>query len=205
LLETPFTKAKRKAVLEDTTEEDNIYDNDENAHRALDVSRGTDRPVTALADPFTPQRQPLERTGKVAKTSNISTPSQQFTERLKGNATSLPTPPSMKQTSLGNTTASNLQDFSALDVSPTPIRSSDRSSPTLTRESSKEESDLTKTILETLRSDNIKLKASTEMQLRHEIELKLDVDNTTLRRYKETISKWGKRIDELEDIVDKLT
>lgn len=60
-------------------------------------------------------------------------------------------------------------------------------------------------VLELIRSDNLELKVSTEMQLRHEIGLKLDVSETKLRRSKETISELRKRIDELETMVLHLT
>lgn len=42
------------------------------------------------------------------------------------------------------------------------------------------ESDLTTTVLELIRSDNLKLKASTEVQLRHQIGMKSDVGETKI-------------------------
>jgi hypothetical protein len=52
-----------------------------------------------------------------------------------------------------------------------------------------EELDPTTTILELIRTDCAKLKASTEMRLRHEIGLTLDVGDTKLRRRDVTISE----------------
>ena len=69
----------------------------------------------------------------------------------------------------------------------------------------KGDSDLTTTVLELIRSENIELKASTEMQMRHEIGLRLDVDGTKVRRYEETIRELRKRLDEMETMVLHLT
>ena len=65
--------------------------------------------------------------------------------------------------------------------------------------------DLSTIVLELIRSDNPELKASTEIQLRHEIDLRLDVSETKLRRYKETITELRKRLDEMETMVLYLT
>lgn len=66
-------------------------------------------------------------------------------------------------------------------------------------------SDLAMAVVEIVRADHPKLKVSTEMLLRHEIGLKLDVDETKLRRYEGTISELRKRVDELETMIDHLT
>jgi hypothetical protein len=89
---------------------------------------------------------------------------------------------------------------SQLDTSPTPGRFNDR-----TNLNPDGESDLTTTVLELIRSDNPKLKASTELQLRHKIGMKLDVGETKLRRSEETISALRNRLDEMETTVLHLT
>jgi len=61
------------------------------------------------------------------------------------------------------------------------------------------------TVLELIRSDNLKLKASTEVQLRHKIGMKLDVGETKLQRYEETISELCNRLDGMETTVLHLT
>ncbi len=63
------------------------------------------------------------------------------------------------------------------------------------------ESGLNMIVLKLIRSENLKLKASTEMQLRHEIDLELDLGATKEQRHKDTISKLCRRIDELETMV----
>jgi hypothetical protein len=83
---------------------------------------------------------------------------------------------------------------------PTPGRFNDR-----TNLNPDEESDLTMTVLELIRSDNPKLKAFTELQLRHKIGTKLDVGETKLWRYEETISALRNRLDEMETTVLHLT
>ena len=80
---------------------------------------------------------------------------------------------------------SQLQLLQSADTSPTPGRFYDRTSLY-----GNGESDLATAILELLRSDNLKLKASTEVQVRHEIGLALDVGETKLRRYEETIQNF---------------
>jgi hypothetical protein len=87
-----------------------------------------------------------------------------------------------------------------LDTSPTPGRFSDMAGLSFPREP-----DLTTTVLELVRADCPKLKASTEMQLRHEIGLASDLGETKLRRYEGTIAELSRRVDELETIVLNLT
>jgi hypothetical protein len=62
--------------------------------------------------------------------------------------------------------------------------------------------DLTTIVLELIRSDNPE---PNEVQLRHEIDLRLDVSETKLRRYEETITELRKRLDEMETMVLHLT
>jgi len=58
--------------------------------------------------------------------------------------------------------------------------------------------DLIIIVLELIRSDNPELN---KVQLRYEIDLRLDISETKLRRYKETITELYKRLDEIETIV----
>jgi hypothetical protein len=100
-----------------------------------------------------------------------------------------------------NNAPSLQRSLQSLDISPTPAgRFNDRTGLSL-----EEPPDLATAILELIRSDGLDLKASTEMQIRHEIGLRLDVDETKLRRYEETISEQRKRLDELETAVLRLT
>jgi hypothetical protein len=58
--------------------------------------------------------------------------------------------------------------------------------------------DLTTRVLKLLREENYEVKGSTELQLRHKIELELDLSSTKLRSCERTISRMSKRINELE-------
>jgi hypothetical protein len=188
LPETPFTKAKRKRVLDD---------NVDSYSRNLDGNRG---PTMTLEDPFARSSQPSEHARKVARTSTLLTPGQHFTQRLKSRTVSLPTPGSRDHMSADNMTASQPRLLHSRNTSPTPGQFNNKASPNL-----EEKSDLTTTVLELIRSDNLELKASTELQLRHEIGLKLDVGRTKVRRYEETITELRKRLDEVETMVLHLT
>ena len=145
-------------------------------------------------------RQPSEHTRKAARTSTISAPGQPFIERLKGGTLPLPTPNSRDHIASSNTMASQPRLLQQLDTSPTPGRFNDPAALNPLGES-----DLTETVLELIRADHPQLKASTELQLRHEIGLTLDVSETKLRRYEATISELRKRVDELETMVFHLT
>ncbi|KAF8861862.1 hypothetical protein BDZ45DRAFT_243823 [Acephala macrosclerotiorum] len=87
--ETPVTKAKRKREPREAKHHDNQggYCN-----QNLDGNRGSIQSTTVTDDPFTQSRQPSEYATKAAKTSTLSTPGQRFTERLKSQTISLPTP-----------------------------------------------------------------------------------------------------------------
>ena len=86
------------------------------------------------------------------------------------------------------------------ETSPTPARFND--SGILNPE---EESDLAAKVLDLVRADFPNLKASTELEIRHEIGLALDMGETKLRRYEVTIRELMKRVDELETMVWNLT
>jgi hypothetical protein len=174
LPETPFTKAKRKAVSRDL------------------------QPTIVLDDPFTYSSRSSDGERKAARTSTLSTPGQHFIQKLKSHAVSLPTPDSREDISASTNTISQPRLWQG--ISPVPGLPSEKIS-----FDTEGDSDLTMSVLELIGSDNLELKVSTEMQLRHEIGLKLDVSETNLRRSKETISELRKRIDELETMVLHLT
>jgi hypothetical protein len=154
LPETPWTKSKRKRVVpRDITNHDDDNDDDD---RNLDGNGGSVQPTTALDDPFTHSRQPSEHTRKAAKTCALSTPGQPFAERLKSCTVSLPTPNSRDHISADNIAASQPRLLQSPNTSPTPGRFNDTTS--LNPDG---ESDLSTTVLELIRSDNLELKAST--------------------------------------------
>jgi hypothetical protein len=153
-----------------------------------------------LQDPFTYSRQPSDRTIHAAKESTLSTPRNDFMERLNGRTISLPTPNSRDHASVSNSMACRSQPLESPAASPMPNRFNDKAS--LSREGG---IDLTTTVLELIRSEKIELQASTQMQLCHEIGLKVDVDQAKLRRYEATISELRKRLDELETMILHLT
>ena len=95
--------------------------------------------------------------------------------------------------------ASQRQLLPSRTTSPTPGRFNDRGSL-----NPKGESDLITTVLELIRSDSLALKASAELQLRHEIGLVLDVGRTKIGRYQETITELHKRLNEVETMVPHL-
>jgi hypothetical protein len=194
ILETPFTKAKRKAASRD------IPKQDDNDNQDVAGEGGAGRPTVAMDDPFTYPRLPVEYERKAARTSTISTPGQKFAERLKTGTESFPTPQSRDPNSSSSVMVSEAQLMQARDTSPTPARFNHTA--TL---NPKGESDLIATVLDLIRADNLKLKGSTEMQIRHEIGLALDLGETKLRRHEGTISELYKRIDELETMILHLT
>jgi hypothetical protein len=193
-IETPFTKAKRKAAPRDITH--NEVKDDTNP-RNLDANEGPLQPLSALGDPFAYSPQSLDRTGKAARTSAITTPGQQFAERLKDCIISSPTPKSRDHLPPTETIGFQPQQR---ETSPTPGRFNDRASLHLERES-----DLATKVLDLIRADNPGLKGSTELQIRHEIGLALDMGETKLRRHDAEISDLRKRVDELETMVELLT
>lgn len=64
---------------------------------------------------------------------------------------------------------------------------------------------LTTRVVRLLRDEKYPLKVSTELQIRHEIDLELDLYAAKVRRYEETIYKQSKKIDELETLASHLT
>ena len=193
---SPYTRSKRKMISRDT----NCDDNGNCGNQNLDRSEDSLQPTMVPDDPFMPPRQDPEHTRKVARTGTLSTPGQRFTERLESCTVSAMTPPATQDhQSASNNMASRSRLVQSLAMSPTPGQHNDTTDLGLG-----EESDLTTTILDLIRSDNLGLKVSTEMRLRHAIGLKLDVSEIKLRRYRETISELYKRLHELEAVVQQV-
>lgn len=67
------------------------------------------------------------------------------------------------------------------------------------------EAALTSKILALLKEQNVVLKGSVQMQLRHEIELEIELREAKVRVFEGTIRRQNGRIDELESIVLNLT
>ena len=182
-LSTSLTKAKRKREPTEATEHlenDNLHDWN---------LGGTERSSQTIV-----AQDILSR--KSARVSNLIASARRFAGTLGSLTGSLPTP-DLREHRVGITnTGSEQRPLQLLDTSPTPGPFKDAASLVLEKESG-----LTTTVLKLIRSDNLELKASTEMQLRHEIDLELDLGAARLQRQKETISKLYKRADELEAMV----
>jgi hypothetical protein len=61
------------------------------------------------------------------------------------------------------------------------------------------------TVLKLIRSDNLKFKTFIKLQLRHKNGMKLDVNETKLRRYEETIFAPRNRLNKIEITILHLT
>jgi len=124
---------------------------------------------------------------KAAKTTSFSTPRQTVPEKLRSAAQSLQTPRSGKQP-MGIVSASG-------------SRILDGTSPTLgllqheIGLGNERRSNLTTTILDLIDSENIQLKESTMLKICHKIDLELDRNEATVRRYEKTISQLSRRND----------
>lgn len=181
ILETSFTKAKVKGMLRGVPDHN---DSGDYSNHNLNGNKDSLGSTFATDDPFTHSSQLPEYARKAARTSLFATSGRSFTERQENRTASLSTPNSRDRMTSTNRTTSQLQLLQSADTSPTSGRFYDRTSLY-----GNGESDLATAILELIRSDNLKLKASTEVQVRHEIGLALDVSETKLRRYEETISE----------------
>jgi hypothetical protein len=185
-IETPFTKAKRRKVTIDATKSNKYND-------VIDQS------ATGSRDPFRTAGAQETPPGKAVQIPVFSTSVQRFAEKLKIGTDPLPTSGPEHKLASGNANSTD-QLAEILGTSPTSARSKGLASFGLELESS-----LASTVLELIRSDNVELKPSTEIQIRHEIDLVVDLGNTKVQRYQETISKLHERVDELEQIVLHLT
>ena len=140
---------------------------------------------------------------RVAKRIRFESPSgeESLGERLQGATTGLPTPLTDFQPT-SRASASYLRHSSSSPIDEEKGKSKLLDPIVFEGERN---SDLVTSILELLRSEGVAIKGSLELQIRHEIDLELDVSAARDKRYRSTISKQGKRIDELESIVELLT
>ena len=183
--ETPWTKAKRKPVSRE------VSDENENGNGGPSNRKVDDGDVFDAGDEG---RESPSR--KAAKTNEFATPGgQTFTERLKEVALST-TDSGGKGKAIATEPAIPIQ---AENTSSPPIRSKDAL--TLSRGGM----DLASRVIKLLRDEKVVMKESTELLIRHEIDLDSDLNTAKIRRLEETVSKMSKRIDELETLVSQLT
>ncbi len=176
-LRTPWTIAKRKPVSIE------VSDEDENGGPSNRSSDGDELPE--FEDIDSPSR-------KMPKITRFSTPGKTFGEGTKNAAASLPTPDTGNQL-VGVATSSR-------------SRLPNRTSPPPQLEhaiilNNERESNLTAAVIKLIRSEGIEMKESTEIQIRHEIDMELRLNETKERSYKGTISKLSARLDQLENMV----
>lgn len=179
-VETPFTKAKRRRKEPADSSKEGASDavvNEQNNARTND-------PFTAPAEPETPN--------KGARASDLSTPTSRFAQKLKINGS--PLYPTIADLS----SFDNYMEHASRPSDTSPILAHDRPGvPAALREGS----DLTSTVLDLIRAENVDLKPSTKIQIRHEIDLVVDVGKAKVQRYEETIQKLHERIEELEKLI----
>lgn len=182
--ETPWTKSKKKLVFREVSDEN---ENGGPSDRVGDDGEVFDEGHEGMESP----------SNRAAKRQRFSTQSSQhFNEELRETAL----PPTPDTLGKGKGKAIETAPILAVNTSPTPSPSKDVPNPARGRME-----DLTTKVMELLREEKLKLKMSTELLLRHEIDLQLELNATKVRQYEETISKLSQRIDELENIVELLT
>ena len=181
--ETPWTKAKRKPVSREVSDEN---ENGGPSNRKMNDGEVFDGGEEGMESP----------SRKAAKTNRFSRPGgQTFNERLKEAV--LPTPDSGGK---GKGKA----------IEPAPIQA-ENTPFTLGRSKDAPDSDrggmedLTTNVLKLLRDEKVDLKESTELQIRHKIDIELALNAAKVRGYEETVSKLSKRLDELETMLSYLT
>ncbi|MCJ1436343.1 hypothetical protein MMC27_005721 [Xylographa pallens] len=190
LSQTPlnlFPTAKRKTMSDKTPNNDSDKDPRD---RTLEGDEGSSQ-TTINAD--SPPR-------KVVRTSPRLTPTRDPPEVVERGGTSLPTPYSRDRRPATSHSLVGLRRRQLRDTSPTPgrifIATNSITNP------GEEDSDLTTRVMDLIRSDNLELKATTEMQLQHEIDLELDLSKAKMRRYENTIYTLYERLNDLEKEVE---
>lgn len=178
-IETPFTKAKRRRQAP----------TDATKYSPSGAINGDS--ATGINDPFVTPVAP-QTPNKAARTSNLATPTQRFAEKLRIGLS----PP--RASDLDLIPISNHAEHAPVPLGPSPISTRDKLA---VNAGLRQESSLTSTVFDLIRSDNVELKPSTEIQIRHEIDLVVDVGKAKVQRYEETIYKLHERIDELEKLV----
>jgi hypothetical protein len=180
--ETPFTKAKKRKAPTDAAKEGEID--------------GIDRQNSAVdKDPFFTPKAP-DTPSNATRAFTLTTPTQRFAEKLRIGVSPLSAPNLFPIPATNNSEPTT----EGLEASPMQDRAKRKAESEFETDSS-----LTSTVLNLLRSDNIVLKPSTEIQIRHEIDLVVDIGKAKIQRYEETISKLHERVDELERMILILT
>ena len=183
--ETPWTKAKRKPVSREVP--------DENENGGPSNRKGDDGEVFAGGDDVeieTPSRKSVKIDGFSSPGALTFNAALTFNERLRN--VSAPTLDSHGDQGKGQA------EITIPTPSPPP------KNPPHPSRAGRGERDLMTTVLRLLRDEKISLKESTELQIRHEIDLELDLTAAKVRRYEETISKLSRRLDELETMLSHL-
>lgn len=124
---------------------------------------------------------------KAAKTNSLSTPGGRKSRRVA-------LPPTPETLDRGKRKAVEAAPVEEANTSPTTRPPKD--SPT-TR-TGQQVSDLTTRVMNLLREENLDLKGSTELLIRHEIDEELDLNATKVKSRERTISRMAEKIDELE-------
>lgn len=150
---------------------------------------------------------------KARKANRLSRPGQTFNDQMSTTG-GLPTPDTGKQNDNGGAIRLPIHSMSP---SPTP-----RLHPAIKREPAtrlepaarldpainlhrERRSNLASEVIRLLRSEEVELKESTELMIRHEIELETDLHDAKVNRYEASISRMSDRLDELEELVVHLT
>ena len=183
----PFATAKRKTMSDKTPNDDS--DKDTRA-RTLEGDEGSSQ-STINAD--SPPRKVVRKAPHLAPTRDVP-------EEVEHGGTLLPTPHSRDRQPASNHSFAELRRRQLRDTSPTPGRIFIGTNSIINP--GDEDSDLTTRVMDLIRSDNLELKVATEMQLRHEIDLELDLSKAKMRRYENTIYTLYERLDNLEKEVE---
>lgn len=127
---------------------------------------------------------------KVVKTEEASTSwGQPFIERLREAAALPPTPGTLdKEKGRAVEVSQAHEGYVSRAVNPSMALATQRETP-----------DLTNRILTLLREENHELRESTELLVRHEIDLEVHLNATRVRNYEKTILQMAERIDKLEN------
>lgn len=196
-MQTPWTKATTKRKIGGNVELD---DTEDYPPQNLEGNQGSLDSTIRIGDPFTNSGETPNRARKAARTPIPSTPSRQFTQRLKRCRAPSPTPSSQDHLAVVNSIIAQPQrPQSVLTSSSTPCGTTSRIGV-----SGDQESDLTTAVLELIHSEGLELSVSTELKLRHKIGLVLDVGQAKLRRYEETISELHRKLNDQEQGSEKV-
>ncbi|MCJ1380565.1 hypothetical protein MMC17_003673 [Xylographa soralifera] len=178
--QNPFASTKRTMMSNETPDVDTEKDSRDTT---LDGDEGSSQGTINADGP----------TRKRVRISSRLSPPRNLPEGMESGGTFLPTPTSRESRAASRHSLAEARLRQLRDTSPTPRRFIATESTILG-----EDADLTAKVVNLIHADNLELRASTEMQLRHEIDLELDLSKATLRRYENTIYTLYKRVDDLE-------